>query len=351
MTGDQVLEGYSASPGAAAVWRALLANPSATLEELSDAGSLSSGETRAALDALCRAQLIRCQDEARCGYVANDPAPALEVLALQTERRIATEAENLARFRTQIPALSDLFAEGRARVGLLPGFEIITSLDEIRRQIYLESERSTDQLRTLVHNASHGAYIHARETDLRTLARGVRLRSIVRSSDLQRPGVYESSLWLHEHGEEVRASPEVPTQIQILDGKLAVVRVDPNDPAKGAMFIRVRNLVDLLIDLYERMWDEAEELFPAPQAASSLTDRQHRLLALLAAGAKDEAIARAFSVGVRTIRRDISELKTTTGATSRTDLVAVAIRKGWIAGSAATPESSSRVKALPERAS
>jgi DNA-binding NarL/FixJ family response regulator len=137
--------------------------------------------------------------------------------------------------------------------------------------------------------------------------------------------------------------------MQILDSRLAVVRVDPDDSSKGAMFIRVSNLINLLIDLYERLWDEGEPLFPTSSSAPQLSERQHRLVALLASGAKDEAIARALSVGLRTIRRDISDLKMMAGARSRTDLVTAAIRKGWIASPSPPRESTSGIQTLADQ--
>jgi DNA-binding CsgD family transcriptional regulator len=47
-------------------------------------------------------------------------------------------------------------------------------------------------------------------------------------------------------------------------------------------------------------------------------------------GMKDERIARALGVGARTVRRDIAELRTMLGVSSRTEIVAAAAKRGWL---------------------
>jgi DNA-binding NarL/FixJ family response regulator len=51
---------------------------------------------------------------------------------------------------------------------------------------------------------------------------------------------------------------------------------------------------------------------------------------MISAGATDDAIARTLGVGVRTIRRDVAELRTSLGVGTRTEIVAAAIRQGWL---------------------
>jgi DNA-binding NarL/FixJ family response regulator len=55
-----------------------------------------------------------------------------------------------------------------------------------------------------------------------------------------------------------------------------------------------------------------------------------RVLELMAAGVKDDRIARILGVGSRTVRRDIAEIKESLGASSRTEVVAAAVRQGWL---------------------
>lgn len=344
MTDESVLGRYGISAEAELLWRALLANPTAYPSHLANAAGVGGDDIELLLTSLARAHLLRRDSTMPTGFAPNDPSVALELLAVRAERQIAADTEQVAIVRSQILELNGLFAAGRARAGILPGFEIVTSLREIREQIYLEGQRTRFELRSLLHNTGAEAADDSRDVDRDAFRRGIKLRSIVRPIDLQKPRLYEAIAWLHDQGEDVRASDAVPTQMQIFDRTLAVIRVDPNDTSQGAMFIRVANLIDLLIDLYERLWQDAEPLFPAFTSEIALTARQLRILTLLAAGAKDEAIARSLSVGVRTIRRDLSELKELAAASSRTDLITSAIRRGWIP----TPQSKGESKGLAE---
>jgi DNA-binding CsgD family transcriptional regulator len=330
MSQTRILDRYGVSATAECVWQQILNDPAITTASLSRGAACSQSEVAACLDELTAAHLVRVEGEAPCGHIANDPRAALENLAVRAERQVATELAHIASLRSQISGLADIFEAGRTRAGILPGFDVVTSIEDIRQQIYAEAERNHSELRTLHHNVSAQAILDGLEIDKRAVQRGVRLRTIARPSDLDMPGLYQAFKSMHEVGEEIRVMESVPTLMQIMDDRLAVVRLDPNDTFKGAMFIRVQNLVDLLIDLYERMWEDAEPLFPSGRCEPDLSARQAELLSLVARGTKDEAIARSLGIGVRTIRRDISGLKELTGATSRTELITAAIRRGWV---------------------
>jgi DNA-binding NarL/FixJ family response regulator len=65
-----------------------------------------------------------------------------------------------------------------------------------------------------------------------------------------------------------------------------------------------------------------------PEAAPALTPREREVLALLAEGASNKAIARALSVSVRTVKFHVASLTEKLGARSRLEAVAVARRAG-----------------------
>ena len=54
------------------------------------------------------------------------------------------------------------------------------------------------------------------------------------------------------------------------------------------------------------------------------------LLRLLATGQKDEQIARALGMSLRTVRRRIADLMTELGADSRFQAGVEAVRRGWV---------------------
>jgi DNA-binding CsgD family transcriptional regulator len=134
----------------------------------------------------------------------------------------------------------------------------------------------------------------------------------------------------HARGEQVRALATVPTQLLIMDESLAVLAVDPEDPRKGAIFIHEQGLIHLLIYLFDHLWSEADPVFNTSIDPNAPVGRPARILELVAGGVKDERIARTLGIGTRTVRRDIAELREQLGVTSRAEIVAAAIRRGWL---------------------
>ncbi len=74
----------------------------------------------------------------------------------------------------------------------------------------------------------------------------------------------------------------------------------------------------------------AEEEAAAHQAGVALTAREREVLALLAAGASNKAIARALGVSVHTAKFHVASLTEKLGASGRLEAVAIALRAGLI---------------------
>jgi DNA-binding NarL/FixJ family response regulator len=66
---------------------------------------------------------------------------------------------------------------------------------------------------------------------------------------------------------------------------------------------------------------------PAPSGVKELTSRQQAIGELLAAGAKDAAIARCLGISVRTVRAEISNLIAALGARSRFQAGCLLVRR------------------------
>ncbi|MEE1671975.1 LuxR C-terminal-related transcriptional regulator (plasmid) [Streptomyces sp. WAC07094] len=102
-------------------------------------------------------------------------------------------------------------------------------------------------------------------------------------------------------------------------------------------------LLDALTELFERYWATAASLSgpglepsppPGPPAedgsARMPTDEERNLLALFAAGVKDDAIARQFGISTRTLRRRIQDLYAELGTTNRFGAGVAAARRHWV---------------------
>ncbi|MEW2470179.1 LuxR C-terminal-related transcriptional regulator [Streptomyces sp. NPDC046994] len=100
-------------------------------------------------------------------------------------------------------------------------------------------------------------------------------------------------------------------------------------------------MLDALTELFERYWATAASLSgpgfeppPGPPVEGGSTrmptDEERNLLALFAAGVKDDAIARQFGISTRTLRRRIQDLYAELGTTNRFGAGVAAARRNWV---------------------
>ncbi|MEU6484419.1 helix-turn-helix domain-containing protein [Streptomyces sp. NPDC046887] len=131
-------------------------------------------------------------------------------------------------------------------------------------------------------------------------------------------------------GPGVRTAAEVPVRLLIVDRRTALLPpAHPEDPAAGALLVRDGPLRAALLGLFDTAWERAAPPDPAP-GDGALTGPERELLALLAAGLKDEAIARRLGVHVHTARRRISRLLECLDARTRFQAGARASVRGWL---------------------
>ncbi|WP_067168539.1 helix-turn-helix transcriptional regulator [Microtetraspora niveoalba] len=219
--------------------------------------------------------------------------------------------------------------------------------DDLRVEFY-ERERVAalynriDELADLARSevmAMHPAANWTRETldagDARTkhrIGQGMRVRSLYAQVMLSNPLVRDRLRARRDGGMEVRVAPMIPTRMLIYDRQVAIVQADPEDLGGGAVLIRGSDVVRSLAALYEFCWMNASELVDVPRSAdgASLTVQQRAVLRLLAAGAKDDAIARSLGVSTRTVTRLVGELTAMLGAGSRFQAGVRATRLGWL---------------------
>jgi DNA-binding CsgD family transcriptional regulator/sugar-specific transcriptional regulator TrmB len=311
------------------VWRALLVAPDEDVHSLATKLELAETSVFDALDRLTASNLAR-QDQTPSGFAAYDPSLAVETLIARTERDVAEQRERLQAVRVKLPALADTYARARATRNTAADVDVVVALDEIRERIYLSGERTTRDHRHLMRGVTATTIRNAVEVDSESLARGVHQRSLVGSADLADPEVYTALGELHDLGEEVRSIAYAPTQMMIMDRSLVVLPRAPIDSSRGALFIREQTIIDVLIYMFDHLWSTAHPVFGDAEASGAPTGRTARVLELVAAGVKDEKIARNLDIGVRTVRREIAELREILAVTSRAEMVAAAVRHGWL---------------------
>jgi DNA-binding CsgD family transcriptional regulator/sugar-specific transcriptional regulator TrmB len=307
----------------------LVVDPDTTIDDLATKQNASFDQVKNGLDELLDGRLIRGAPTPS-GVVAIDPALAVEAHIARAERDLAKELAELAEVRMQLAAVSKDYATGHVREGARPGLEIVVGTEEIHRHILLAAERETTESRHLTNRLSGDALRRSAPIDIEALSRGVQLRSIVAAPLLDDPDLYRVLEVNSRRGELIRTLPAVPTQMMISDRDLAILAVDPFDSSMGAVLIRAPSLVETLIYLFDRLWSDGDPVFADAADASAPTGRSARVLELMAIGVKDERIARSLGVGVRTVRREVADLKTILGVHSRAEIVAAAVRKDWL---------------------
>lgn len=118
-------------------------------------------------------------------------------------------------------------------------------------------------------------------------------------------------------------------KLAIADRRLALLPLALEDMVTSALVIRPSALLDAVVALFELLWQQATPLLP-DAARSESTCSDQKLLTLLAAGVKDETIARQLMISPRTVTRRVAELLDERGARTRFQAGALAQQRGWL---------------------
>ncbi len=167
------------------------------------------------------------------------------------------------------------------------------------------------------------------------VARGVRSRAVYPARVL----VEEPQIVLAraEAGEEVRLVADLPSPLGIVGGVGAMLPEPfgvprsglPGHPGNRRVQVRQPALVAALTGYAEEVWERAVSL-PGSARDRAAAGRHRLLLEQLVDGAKDEQIARALGLSLRTVRRRIAALMEELAVESRFQAGVEAVRRGWI---------------------
>jgi sugar-specific transcriptional regulator TrmB len=163
-------------------------------------------------------------------------------------------------------------------------------------------------------------------TELRLLARGVVAQVVYEQQALLQPGALDQVRQMTLAGEQARIGRDLPFKLAVVDARRALMPLAPGVELDSALLVRPSTLLDALVATFDAHWTRAVPLTDAmlsgavlpdvPDAAAP-DDDAGRLVALLAAGLTDEAIARQLGVSARTVQRRVSELMERLGARNR----------------------------------
>ncbi len=307
--------------------RLLLGLPSADAEQVARQASLGVRDARAILDDLEALGLIARQASSPDRVVASPPSVALRPMLLERERRLTAAHEALVH-------LSDLYREGAAQRTAPDVVDVVLGPEAVVQRIgQLQASAEREVKAFVLEDVALMSGADNTEEDL-ALARGVRYRVVVETAVLQRPGFIDVVRELEPLGEEVRVRDALPTRLFIADESLAILPMHSHGERRvsGALLVHPSGLLDLVLAMFEEAWRGAPRLLAEhgevrePEAGP--VDRE--LLSLLLLGLTDAAAGAQLGLSVRTVQRRVAELMERAGVTTRIQLGAEAVRRGWV---------------------
>ena len=322
-----MLDGLGLESDQEAVYTALVSVPSATLEEI--AQRCPGVPARAVIAELERAGLVSpLADSPGSGlaYAAAPPDVALELL-------VRSRQQELARARLSVAELAARYRQARVSAGPHEVVEVVTT----REATALRWEQLQRSARQQVRSFDRPPYISPsplnNPVELEMLAAGVAYRAVYHPAGLALPGRPAAMRTMIAAGEQARVTQSVPVKMFIADDQMGLIPLEVGGSAEAGLVIRASSMLDTLIALFELVWERAIPVHSGgdlPATGTGPSQEEADLLALLAAGLTDAAIARHLGTHPRTVQRRVRELLDRLDAGTRFQAGLQAVRRGWL---------------------
>lgn len=259
------------------------------------------------------------------------PDRVIDELIRAGERELERREHELDVARRDLLDAVDDYLVGQRRESGDLSLEIVVGLAAIRARLDDFTRATKREYLALMTGVNDSADVieAARDEDADLYARHVSIRTIYPAAVREMPNIWAYALETAAAGEQIRLSDDIPARMLIRDREAAVVPLDPTDPDAAAVFIDSPVVVSTLVSLFELCWARATPIL-AGTTTEAAGPRDSALLNLLAAGAKDETIARQLGLNVRTVRRDIATLMNELRASTRFQAGVQASRRGWV---------------------
>jgi DNA-binding CsgD family transcriptional regulator len=308
------------------LYRLVLRNSGSTVTALAALAGVPHGELREQLTRFAGVDMVELRDDV---VVARPPEEALARLINEETRRVQSRGEQLEAVRSLLPSLRADHLAATAPKGQPIPIEVIGGGDLVQLVRSLSAASTGDLLwlRPDPWNIPAGSDLD--DSIMELIGSGRRSRALYPVQVLHRaPDLIRARA---RAGEHVRILAEVPSRLAVFGSTAALIseRFEVLDGHR--LVLRQQSIVAALTLLFETLWEKALAL-PAldGQRYDEGTSGQRLLLRQLAGGAKDEQIARALGLSVRTVRRRVAELLDELGAESRFQAGAEAVRRGWL---------------------
>jgi DNA-binding CsgD family transcriptional regulator/sugar-specific transcriptional regulator TrmB len=321
------------------VYRSALRRAHFSLDDLVASLGWEPEMVRSALEECVRLSLVKPSWDNPGKLRAVNPEIALQTILTRQENDLLERQKQLADARLEVTRFIDDYTAAQQEMRST-AIERLTGIEEILSRIEELTQECTSELLTFATGGPQSeASRRASQPLTEDLAkRGVAMRTVYLDSVHNDPATVEHLRWLHSHGDNVRTTASLPTRMLLFDRAHAVLPIDPDDSAAGALVLHGRGIIAALCELFEHVWESAIPFSGSrPQHRdredSELTPQEQAVLRLLGEGLTDEVVARKLGVSVRTGRRITAELMSRLGARSRFQAGLRAAQLGWLVGS------------------
>ncbi len=154
--------------------------------------------------------------------------------------------------------------------------------------------------------------------------RGVRFRTIIDADYLELPNAVGYLRSEMQVGLDTRVVPSLPFKMVLADRRMAIIPLKPEQADSHVLLVRSSALLDALYALFEILWQRgapvrlsADDSLVDAETVPGLAPELRPLLALMAAGMNDKAIAHELGISPRTLERRVACLMQSLGARTR----------------------------------
>ena len=317
-----MLEAFQLGDAEEMLYLALVDAPGLTAADLAALAKATEDEVHEILGGLESAGLVTRLPGTPRRYTAIEPGVGLAAL-------IAAQEERVQRARTAAYQIAERFRLSRDAGSRRDIVDVVVGAPTVRQQIYDLERLTCADLRMFEKppclGLDHGVAV-------KQLVGGVRVRCLYDRASLDQPGRIANIQGMRAAGEEGRVMLRVPFKLLIGDNQSGLIILAPEEVGcpPTALVVRPSALLDGLAELFEIVWRSAIALQPTEPVTDAPSEQERQLLALLAAGATDEAVARRLGLSRRTVQRQMQQLMRRLGADSRFQAGLQAKARGWL---------------------
>lgn len=306
-----LLAGLGVEPAEEEIYRALLRGGPGTAAEVADrVDGTSADQVLGRVPRLQALGLVTVIGGRPGGLVPTRPDVAIDALA-------ARRVQEISRSQLAVPALlEEASLDGERPPDDL--LDVVRGREGVALRFVHLHDIAEGELRVLVRPPYAHGPVNPESHATAAIARGVRIRGIYSPEALQSPSVLAHVDRNRTFGEEARIG-EVPLKLVIADRRYAMLPLTLGyTTTDNALVIHASALLDALVSLFDALWRGAVP-FPSasPPEDAHAAVRENQVLALLTAGATDEAIGRQLGVSARTVQRHVRRILDDLGAQTR----------------------------------